>query len=80
MPIYEYICDKCSEAFEELIFGDNVPSCPKCGSAKTTKKISCPSSFSSHSDSDSAFSGGADYGSGSGCGGCSGGHCASCGC
>jgi putative FmdB family regulatory protein len=79
MPIYEYTCDKCTEIFEELVFGDKVPPCPKCGSSKTTKRMSRPGSFSSHSDS--ASSGGAEYGSscGSGCGGCSGGHCASCG-
>ncbi len=41
MPIYEFICDACSHAFEK-----RVPSsrsrvdCPKCQSSKVTKQFS----------------------------------------
>jgi putative FmdB family regulatory protein len=33
MPIYEYICEECSERYEHLALrsGDNA-ACPKCGS------------------------------------------------
>ena len=35
MPIYEYRCEDCGCDFEELVFGDAKPPCPKCSSAKT---------------------------------------------
>ena len=70
MPIYEYSCTKCGHDFEELVFDDNPPACPHCGSHATHKLMSC----CAH---------GGDYappsGSGGGCAGCSGGNCASCG-
>ena len=77
MPIYEYHCKKCNATFEELVFGDETPSCPKCKSMETEKLISrCACHF-----------GGSDGGSfdlpsapaGGGCAGCSGGNCSSCG-
>jgi len=30
VPLYEYVCEQCSNQFEELIFGDATPSCPSC--------------------------------------------------
>ncbi len=31
MPVYEYVCRQCSQAFEELVFtGDAPPVCPAC--------------------------------------------------
>lgn len=75
MPIYEYGCDKCGQDFEELVFGDEAPACPHCGSHKTHKLMSrC-----AHR---SANAGAGDYAApsgGGGCAGCSGGNCASCG-
>ena len=40
MPLYEYHCLKCSEDFELLIFGDQVPRCPHCGAKKLQQQIS----------------------------------------
>lgn len=40
MPLYEYKCIECRHEFEELVFGDKKPPCPKCKSEKTEKKIS----------------------------------------
>lgn len=77
MPIYEYQCDKCCKEFEELVFGDDCPPCPHCGSNETHKMMSC---CVHHGSSNG---GGEDYSappsSGGGCAGCSGGNCASCG-
>jgi putative FmdB family regulatory protein len=41
MPVYEYHCRKCGEAFEllEKEKGQN-PNCPKCNSPETEKKLS----------------------------------------
>ena len=46
MPIYEYKCEKCDEAFEILQRGSEKASCPKCGSQKLTKLLSVFSSLS----------------------------------
>ncbi|MBU8921439.1 MAG: zinc ribbon domain-containing protein [Bacteroidales bacterium] len=49
MPIFEFICSKCEEQFEELVSSsDSKVKCPFCGSARTEKQFS---SFSSSSSS-----------------------------
>jgi putative FmdB family regulatory protein len=40
MPIYGYICDKCSHGFQALVFSDDIPTCPSCGSAKLEQQLS----------------------------------------
>lgn len=40
MPVYEYVCSGCGHEFEELVFGDEKPVCPKCASAELEKKFS----------------------------------------
>lgn len=40
MPLYEYVCQKCSHPFEELVFGDAKPRCPKCDAANVDKVLS----------------------------------------
>lgn len=42
MPIYEYVCRKCGEEFEELVSAGakQGPACPQCGSEKTEKLMS----------------------------------------
>ena len=41
MPIYEYVCKKCGNEFEVLVFNkDEKPECPACGAKKPTKKMS----------------------------------------
>lgn len=71
MPIYEYICSKCEEEFEELVFNSSeVVCCPGCGSKKVERAMSV---FS--------FSSGGTFHSSEGhsCDNCSKGHCADCG-
>ena len=43
MPIYEYICNDCGQAFDKLLFSAATTAkvaCPHCGSKKTTKQLS----------------------------------------
>lgn len=40
MPLYEYVCKKCSHAFEELVFGDTAPVCPSCDSTLVERVLS----------------------------------------
>jgi len=40
MPIYEYKCQKCGEAFEFLARGAEKPKCPNCGSRRLKKLVS----------------------------------------
>ena len=40
MPVYEYACKKCGHEFEELVFGDEKPVCPKCKAKSPEKKFS----------------------------------------
>ena len=42
MPIYEYACKNCGHEFEELVRGDEVPSCPSCGQGLLEKQMSAP--------------------------------------
>ena len=74
MPIYEYACNTCNEEFEELVFGDDVPPCPHCGSGKTRKLMSRPCYHMAGGDGYVSSS----SGGGGACAGCSGGNCATC--
>ena len=40
MPVYEYVCKSCSNAFEELVRGDERVACPECESPKVEKRFS----------------------------------------
>ena len=40
MPMYEYVCMKCEEHFEELVRGDQVVACPECGAANVARQLS----------------------------------------
>lgn len=47
MPLYEYICEECSNEFEKMMRfdqADQKPVCPGCQSANTRKKLSVFSS------------------------------------
>ncbi len=51
MPIYEYQCSDCAREFEELIRNDREErklTCPKCGSAQISRKLSA---FAAHAAS-----------------------------
>ena len=74
MPIYEYICADCGNAFEALVRNsESKPSCPKCESRNLKRRLStfspsvpsssgrCPAAESCPSASSSC-----------GCGGCCG--------
>lgn len=76
MPMYEYQCKSCLREFEELVFGDELPTCPHCHSANTEKLLSRPCACRRDGGKSAGFDG---AGSGGGCSGCSGGSCASCG-
>jgi putative FmdB family regulatory protein len=43
MPIYEYICKKCCNSFEKLVFdSDKKPvSCPECKAKDVQRLLSC---------------------------------------
>ena len=40
MPIFEYICEKCENHFEALVYGDEKAACPKCNSKKLAPQLS----------------------------------------
>jgi len=40
LPLYEYVCRKCSRQFEELIFGKAKPACPGCQSKDLERVLS----------------------------------------
>ncbi|MBI5639547.1 MAG: zinc ribbon domain-containing protein [Nitrospirae bacterium] len=56
MPIYEYVCQECSEKFsllQSVHAGDNDAKCPKCASQKVKKVMS---SFCCSVSGDAGFS------------------------
>ncbi|MGI5870175.1 MAG: FmdB family zinc ribbon protein [Kiritimatiellia bacterium] len=42
MPIYEYRCERCGQAFEHLAksFDEPAPPCPSCGEKKARRQLS----------------------------------------
>jgi putative FmdB family regulatory protein len=40
VPLYEYVCRKCSRQFEELVLGDARPACPSCKSQDLERVLS----------------------------------------
>ncbi|MBA2849627.1 zinc ribbon domain-containing protein [Thermosulfuriphilus ammonigenes] len=49
MPIYEFVCKKCGQIFERLVFSSQEKVlCPKCKAEEVQKLLSC---FSSRSQS-----------------------------
>ncbi|WP_018125963.1 FmdB family zinc ribbon protein [Desulfovibrio oxyclinae] len=82
MPIYEYKCKDCENEFEELVFShDECPPCPACKSGATEKLISaCRTRMGSGEDfGGETESAPAAASAPSGCAGCVGGNCSSCG-
>ncbi len=72
MPIYEYVCEKCGNEFELIVFRNEEPPCPECGEKNPTRKMST-FGFSVGYKFKSPSSGG-----GSGCASCSSSDCSSC--
>ncbi|HET7221279.1 MAG TPA: zinc ribbon domain-containing protein [Vicinamibacterales bacterium] len=42
MPIFEYHCRDCGQAFETFVTGDRKPACPECHGANLAKLLSRP--------------------------------------
>ncbi len=42
MPIYEYVCRDCGNAFEVLVRGSEQPECPSCGQKNLARLLSIP--------------------------------------
>jgi len=43
MPLYDFICEKCSHSFDEIQkYDDDAPPCPEC-KGETLRQISAPS-------------------------------------
>lgn len=40
MPIYRYVCNKCSHDFETLVRSSDTPACPSCESTDLTRQLS----------------------------------------
>ena len=80
MPIFEYVCKKCKNQFEELVFSqDEQAECPSCGSTKTEKLMSCcRGKMGGGPDMDAPLASASPAPASSGCSGCSGGNCSSC--
>ena len=70
MPIYEYVCMTCESHFEELVRGDEHPSCPDCGAAKVVRQFSVFATKGEAPQPSLRSAGG-----GGGGGGCCGGSC-----
>jgi len=80
MPIFEYVCTRCKNQFEEIVLGqDEQAVCPSCGSTETEKLMSCcRSKMSGGRDMDAAPAAKASPAPSGGCAGCSGGSCSTC--
>ncbi|MGB2615489.1 MAG: zinc ribbon domain-containing protein [Phycisphaerae bacterium] len=85
MPLYEFHCDACGKAFEELFRSMSErrrPACPKCGSRNVHKKFSTFALGGTERGPASPFGlrrGKQGAGAGGGCATCSSGSCATCG-
>jgi putative FmdB family regulatory protein len=53
MPVYEYVCQTCSNAFEELVRANERVACPECTSPKVEKRFS---TFATSSEQNSRMS------------------------
>jgi putative FmdB family regulatory protein len=42
MPLYDYRCPACTQAFELLVRSSTVPTCPHCGSTALERLLSAP--------------------------------------
>ncbi len=48
MPLYEYVCRKCSRLFEELVFDKKDPACPSCKADNVERVLSAHAVGHSH--------------------------------
>jgi putative FmdB family regulatory protein len=40
MPLHEYRWRRCAHAFEDLVFGDDMPPCPSCAASDVERLLS----------------------------------------
>ena len=81
MPVYEYQCQDCDKRFEALRPMSQIDApiaCPRCNGSNARRAISVFAAISRGADGGSSMLA-SSAPSGGGCGGCAGGHCASCG-
>lgn len=60
MPLYEYHCEACGKAFEQIVRfsdADLKPSCPFCGADNASKTVTAAASFGASSFESSHSSG-----------------------
>jgi putative FmdB family regulatory protein len=72
MPIFEYLCEKCGNECELIVFRDDEPACPACGDKGLKKKMSTFGFSVGYKFKGSSSS------AGSSCSGCSSSDCSSC--
>lgn len=48
MPIHDYRCSACGQAFELLVRGSSVPACPHCAATALEKLVSLTAPSSTH--------------------------------
>ena len=68
MPMYEYVCMKCEEHFEELVRGDQEVACPQCGATNVARQLSTFSMVVTAGQTGAFSSGGGCCGGSCGCG------------
>lgn len=39
MPLYDFVCSRCSKNFEEIIYGTRTPACPTCAQTDEVSRI-----------------------------------------
>jgi len=71
MPIYEFCCNQCGTAYEELVRNGTRPVCPSCSSSDVRRLFS---SFAVHSSSANVGGGGASKN----CSSCASSACGTC--
>ena len=71
MPIYEFCCNQCGTAFEELVRNGVRPECPKCHTGDVRRLLS---TFAVHSSSPDLGGGGASKN----CSSCASSSCGTC--
>jgi putative FmdB family regulatory protein len=71
MPIYEYVCDDCHEAFEKLVLSPReAVSCPSCHSESVERQLSTFACRGADGGFRGSVAGGCGATSCAGCSGC----------
>jgi putative FmdB family regulatory protein len=68
MPMYEYVCMRCEEHFEELVRGEAQVVCPQCGASNVTRQLSTFSLIGTAGQTGASGGGGGCCGGSCGCG------------